>query len=257
MQPETALASWRQWSTSLHTRPVTLRQLGGGRSNCSFLLQSNLGKLVLRLNGPVSLLPTSGRHIETETWQLASAKSIAPPLLYVDESHQFLVCHYVESSLPSHPPFDEAYVGLALDLLKRCHRLESDVPEINYATHIRNYWQRIEARNQKAAPVLLAQRQAMQNILDELVISDPGTGLCHHDPVVGNFVGNTSRLFMIDWEYAARGLVIMDFAALAVEWAIDDTMVIQHTGISKASLAKAKALYRYMCDLWGELTASR
>ena len=257
LQPETALASWRQWSTGLHSQPLILEQLGGGRSNDSFLLESNLGKLVLRLNGPDSLLPDTRRHIETETWQLASANSIAPPLLHVDQDHRFLVCRYIENSLPSKPPFDDVYIGLAFDLLKRCHQLEINMPEINYAKHIGKYWQRLEFSKQPSRPDLMDRRQPMQEILEELIISDPNTGLCHHDPVIGNFVGNTSRLYLIDWEYAARGLVIMDFAALAVEWALDDAMVIQYTGVSSASLGKATMLYRYTCDLWGELTASR
>jgi len=73
--------------------------------------------------------------------------------------------------------------------------------------------------------------------------------------VVANFVGSSERLYLIDWEYAARGLLLMDYAALGVEWGIDDAVITNQTGIEAELLIKAKELYKYLCKLWEEATA--
>ena len=64
LQPENALENWRQWNTGSDIRPVILGPLDGGRSNRSFLLESNGRKMVLRLNGVSALLPGASRESE-------------------------------------------------------------------------------------------------------------------------------------------------------------------------------------------------
>lgn len=250
MQPETALHNWHEWSGELRSRPVILKPLSGGRSNRSFLLDSDGSKMVLRLNGPDTLLPGTNRSSEINIWQAASKQGIAPPLLHFDEGNGFLVSTYIDNSLPQQPPLGEIFVDQAFSLLKRCHRLDADASTIDYVGHIEQYWQIIENRNQSLNPVLIEQREPMQKVLNELVTSGTPTGRCHHDPVIANFVGNSNRLYLIDWEYAAHGLLIMDYAALSVEWEIDNAVVIERTGVELELLIMAKTFYKYMCVLW-------
>ena len=255
MQPETTLNSWREWSGQLRTRPVILKTMSGGRSNRSFLLDSDGLKMVLRINGPEKALPNSNRSSENNIWQAASEKGIAPALLHVDEQNRFLVSAYINNSLPRQPPVNRAYVDQAFGLLKRCHQLDVKAPTIDYAGHIEHYWQIIENNGDLLNPVLKQQREPMQLMLEELINSGTKTALCHHDPVVANFVGNPDRLYLVDWEYAAHGLLIMDYAAFSVEWGIEDATIIEQTGIDAELLSKAKTLYRYLCALWKEATA--
>ena len=253
--PETAIDSWRHWGGGLSGRPAILGDLGGGLSNRSFLMGTNESRMVLRLNGSDSILPGADRHKETAIWHAASQQGIAAPLLYVDEQDRFLVSAYISNSLPSQAPFKDVFTDQAFDLLKRCHQLEVTAPTIDYGNHIDRYWQIIETREQVSNPDLLKQRTPMQTLLNTLINSNPPTGLCHHDPVVANFVGNPERLYLIDWEYAAHGMLVMDYAALAIEWQIDDSTVLAKTGIEQASLNTAKKIYRYLCKLWKEISS--
>ena len=250
MQPETALNSWRQWNDDLLSKPVILKPLSGGRSNRSFLLDSDGKKMVLRLNGADTLLPGADRCSEVNIWQMASAHGIAPPLLYVDDQDRFLISTYINNSLPPWPPFDETLVDQAFNLLKSFHQLDTDTPTIDYASHIENYWQIIERKSNLLNPVLHEQRKPMQEVLATLTNSGTAMGLCHHDLVVANFVGNADRLYLIDWEYAARGLQVMDYAALSFEWGIDDAVVSERTGLELELLVMAKVFYKYLCTLW-------
>jgi thiamine kinase len=252
--PETAIDSWRQWDGEFLTRPVILCPLSGGRSNRSFLLESDGKKLVLRLNSTDLALPGINRNIEIDIWKAASQQGIAPPLLFADKNNRFLVSTYIDNSLPSQSPFDEAFTLQAFELLKRCHELDVDAPAIDYFSHIEHYWQIIENKDQLSNQTLPDQRELMQSMLESLIASNSTTGLCHHDPVVANFVGNADRLYLIDWEYAAHGLLVMDYAALGTEWGMDSEIVLAQTDLEPELLGRAEAVYRYLCELWLEAT---
>ena len=254
MQPDNALENWRQWSGNLDFRPVLAGALNGGRSNQSFLLDSNSGKLVLRINGTGSLLPGANRNDEINIWKAAAKQGIAPPLVFVDPENQYLVSTYINNRLPPQPQLHTAVIDQAFNLLESCHQLDVKASSINYASHIEHYWQIIEAKNQPINRDLRNQRKPIQQTLDSLLNSKTPTGICHHDPVKANFVGTPDRLYLIDWEYAANGLQIMDYAALATDWQIDDATILSRTGFNQTSLTQAKALYEYLCTLWEEAT---
>ena len=230
------------------------RQLDGGLSNQSYLLQSDIGKLVLRINGTGSMLPGAKRSDEINIWKAADKQGIAPALIFVDPKYRYLVSKYINTKLPPKPQLNTTVVDQAFSLLESCHRLNVKASSINYLKHIEHYWQIIEAKNQPINPDLIKQRKPIQKTLDSLLKSKTPTGICHHDPVTANFVGTPDRLYLIDWEYAANGLQIMDYAALATEWQIDDATILKRAGFNKASLTKAKALYEYLCALWEEAT---
>ena len=251
--PENALIHWRQWSDGLSSRPVLVDTLNGGRSNRSFLLDSDLGKLVLRINGAGALLPGTERHDEITIWRAASQRGIAPPLVFVDTRNRYLVSTYIDNGLPQHPQTNPAVIDHAFKLLEGCHQLNINASQIDYFNHIEHYWQLIEAGNHPPEPSLVEQRQPMQQVLESLIHSNTPTGLCHHDPVIQNFVGSPERLYLIDWEYAAIGLQIMDYAALATEWEIDDATMRRRTGIDPGLLTDAKAIYAYLHALWQEI----
>lgn len=254
LQPETAIDSWRQWDAGLGSRPVLSSELVGGRSNHSYLLDSDIGKLVLRINGTGSLLPGSSRDNEINIWQAASKQGIAPPLLHVDSQNQYLVSTYIHSKLPPQPRLDTACVDQAFKLLNACHQLDVNAANIDYFSHIEHYWQIIETRNQTPDATLIGQRKPMHSTLESLLSSSTPFGLCHHDPVTANFVGTPNHLYLIDWEYAAHGLLIMDYAALGIEWDINDETIIARTGLEPEELTMAKSLYDYLCALWKEIT---
>jgi thiamine kinase len=254
LQPESALDSWRQWGAGLGSRPVLSGELSGGRSNQSYLLDSDIGKLVLRINGTGSLLPGSSRNNEIKIWQAASKQGTAPPLLYVDTQNQYLVSVYIHNELPPQPQHNTACVDQAFKLLEACHQLDVNAPTINYLSHIEHYWQIIETRNQPPDPTLVNQHKPMHSTLESLLNSSTPTGMCHHDPVTANFVGTPNRLYLIDWEYAANGLQIMDYAALATEWKIDDASMLKRARFDSEPLTMAKTLYEYLCCLWKAAT---
>jgi len=250
LKPESAIASWQQWCGGLLCRPDMVGRLDSGRSNQSFLLDSSGTRIVLRLNNTTALLPGANRLAEAEILQAASARGIAPPLLYVDAQAGFLVSTFIADHLPLQAQTEDTVLDQVFDLIARCHCLEVDVPVLDYAQHIERYWKIINSSGTTPGNTLASQRGPMLELLESLLNKDAQKGLCHHDPVPANFVGTADRLYLIDWEYAAEGLVVMDYAALGVEWGIADEVVVARSGIEPESLAMAKDLYRYLCALW-------
>ena len=213
-------------------------------------MNSDLGQLVLRINGAGSLLPGATRRNEINTWQAASEQGLAPPLLFVDSEDHYLVSAYIDSDLPPQPQTNTAVIDQVFRLLEGCHQLEVVTPPIDYFSHIEHYWRLIQAGKNPVDPALVKQRNPMLQALESLINSNTSRGLCHHDPVIQNFVGTIDRLYLIDWEYAATGLQIMDYAALATEWQLDDLTVLERTKYKSELFKQAKALYRYLCLLW-------
>jgi len=252
LHAEDAINDWQQWDASPASKPVILGSLGGGRSNRSFLLNSDIGKLVLRLNATDSLLPGATRNHESQIWRAASHQGIAPALLHIDEQQRYLVSTYIHNDLPVETALRPGLHEQIFGLLKRCHQLKVEAPHIDYARHVETYWRNIENKGPLNNHVLNEQREPMQILLETLTASNPDTGLCHHDLVPENFVGTAERLYLIDWEYAASGFLVMDYAAIGIEWNTDDATIIRHTGIEQELLVSAKMLYRYICDLWEE-----
>lgn len=249
-QPETILDGWREWDTAPAARPVVIRELGGGRSNHSLLLQAANSLMVLRINAAQPTLPGHGRKAEADIWRAASKAGIAPQLLHADPAGRFLVSAYIENDLPARPQDDPALAMQALDLLQRSHRLDVAAPVLNYATHIERYWQFIESRGIPVSLALRDQRGSVQDLIAAMGRDETQRGICHYDPVVANFVGGFGRLYLVDWEYAAMGWPVMDFAALGFEWEVPDNVIVERTGVNSASLSRANTLYRYVCALW-------
>ena len=145
LQPEIAIDDWQQWDAGLHTRPVLMGALESGRSNRSFLLDSDGRQMVLRLNNSEILLPAGNRYQEADAWRAAAAAGIAPPLVHLDEQAGYLVSRFIDSILPTQQPPDATVCVLIFDLLKRCHRLQVQAPRLDYKQHVDHYWQLIEA----------------------------------------------------------------------------------------------------------------
>jgi aminoglycoside phosphotransferase (APT) family kinase protein len=246
------LDTWQTWGCRLKSRPVVVNELTGGQTNRSFLLDANGIRLVMRLNAPPEKFPGVDRAREARIWRAASDAKLAPPLVFVDPKERFIITEYVDGQTLNPSQLDDSLTDRLFDLLAGVHDLDVDAPALDYALYIRVNWQMIESGLGLHNPDLERQREPMQALAAEFIASKPQTGLCHHDPVISNVVSADERLYLLDWEYASRGFVAMDYAVLSVDWGIADIEIVRRTSLDPAELDMAKQTYRYICDLWKE-----
>ena len=243
MKPDLGLDSWRQWQCALKSRPVIVMQLAGGKTNQSYLLESDDLKLVMRQAAPADALPGVDRASEALIWQQVSNAGLAPPLLHIDQQSGLLVTEYIDGASLDHSNIDDLVIDRLVSLLAAVHELDVNVPVLDYALHIEKFWQLIESNRHREYISLRQRREPMRVLVEDFVASATDIGLCHHDPVTANVVRKDTHLYLLDWEYAARGPVVMDYAALSVEWKIDTAEIIDRVALEPALLETAKTIY--------------
>jgi thiamine kinase-like enzyme len=231
LKPDEALSSWREWRCALRSRPIIVTQLTGGKTNQSFLLESDGRKLAMRLNSPAVALPGVDRANEARIWQAASNAGLAPAVLHIDTQSGLLVTEYIDGASLDASEIDDPLIDRLVRLLADVHELDINVLR------------------------LLQRREPLQQLVEEFMASVTHIGLCHHDPARSNVVRRDNKLYLLDWEYAARGPVEMDFAALSVEWDIDTAEICNRTALEPVLLETAKTIYLYICALWSEVRA--
>lgn len=229
-----------------------MAELPGGRTNRSFLLDADGSKLVMRLNTPTDILPGVDRAREIHIWRAASLAGLAPSVLHADHRAGLLITEFVDGKAFDGADIDSVLLDRLIELLARVHLLDVEAPAIDYVYHIENFWRLIDAGNNAIASPLQEQRRSMHLLVSEFCSAAGEFGLCHHDPVRSNVIDRGDRLFLLDWEYAARGPVVMDYAALCVEWNIDLAEITQRVALDPQLVETAEKIYRYICRLYAE-----
>jgi len=250
LKPETALDNWQSWLCAPKSRPAIIDELTAGKTNRSFLLDADGDALVMRLNTPRDNLPGVDRTREVQVWQAAAESGLAPRILHADHNTGLLITEFIDGATFEDTNANDVLLDRLVELLSRVHELDVAAPVIQYADHVDNFWHLIETRPRSGLDLLRQQRAPMQSLINEFSAADHVVGLCHHDPVPSNVIDRRGRLYLLDWEYAARGPVVMDYAALCAEWDIDEAELIRRIELDAEKLEAAQTIYRYLCALW-------
>ena len=205
------------WQGLVHIRP-----LNGGITNVNLLVQDDVRRAVVRLGDDIPV-----HHIlrfnELNASRAAHAAGVSPAVIH----HQpgVLVIDYIDGRTLAAADFHEASVlDQAVDLLARAHR---DMPH-----HLRGaaltFWVFHVIRDYAATlrdaksihlpllPVLLAEAAILENAIGpiDLVFG-------HNDLLPANFLLDTSRMWLIDWDYAGFNSPLFDLGGLAANTGLD------------------------------------
>jgi thiamine kinase len=231
--------------------PKFLRTLLGGRSNNNTLIEADGALWVLRISTPNVSQFGIDRSREEIALQKAADAGIAPRIAYRAQSKGILITefidgrHWAPSALAENSKFDEL-----VSLIKRVHELDNNLPVTDYYQHAENYWTQLVSAGCDIPRSLRSMRDRVNEQQSEaLELGAPST-LCHRDISPSNVIEKNGRLFLIDWEYAARGSPTFDYASIRNEWHVTAKRLIDAAELSSTQLHLACDLYQYTCRLW-------
>ena len=243
-----AVASdWRSWPVSLSHAPRVLSELQGGLTNRSYLVDVAGERLVLRIGHAVTGEPGIDRVRELTVLRAVSAAGLGPRILGATPERGWLLSEYLAGEQSVAGALGTARLEVLIETLRAVHGLPVRAASFSYPDHY--------AALYRAAGGAGPLPAGIEKSLKALVNAVP-TGLTHHDPGPGNviFSGESARL--IDWEYAAPGCPLFDWAAVALDWQVGLEELSGELAISSAMLEDACALHRALCAWWTQALES-
>lgn len=215
---EPILDQWPSWP--LDSEPTLVRELTGGLTNKSYLLQSGSRLLVLRINHSNNSHNNScsntfniDRHTELAVHQMTAEAGLSPAIIYTAPNQSYWLRDFIDGKALSNTNLTLNHLQQMAKLLKVVHSLPINdaLPRLDITAKAEHYLS--QSANIKAAETL---RETYSETTDtSSTQNDKATSLCHMDPLPANWIeAPDGRLWLIDWEYAAVIRPSLDIAAL-------------------------------------------
>jgi thiamine kinase-like enzyme len=214
--PETLIRALPCWRGAIAIEP-----LPGGLSNANFKVIDGGESYVARL-GADSPFHHVSRRREAAAARWAYAAGLSPEVIHADDGA--LVCRYIDGRTYR---AEDVRADLApiVALIKTCHHAMPDhargEASLFWVFHVlRDYAHTLREGGHPVAaelPRLAAIAAALEAAQIPLPII-----FGHHDLLPANFIANGSRLWLIDWEYAAFGTPMFDLANVAQNAEMDE-----------------------------------
>jgi thiamine kinase len=209
------MKDWPTWS--LDSEPKLIRELTGGLTNKSYLLQSGERLLVLRINHPNSVDLDIDRHSELMIHHMAAAAKLSPAIIYSAPDSRYWIRDFINGEALSDIQITAAHLDQMARLLNQLHRipltLNAPIASLDISRKVNHYLQ-------QATPS--KEVREIKQILSVLIHStlprsdkETTSCLCHMDPLPANWIeAPDGKLWLLDWEYSAWANPALDYAAL-------------------------------------------
>jgi thiamine kinase len=217
---EPIMKDWLTWA--LDSEPTLVRELTGGLTNKSYLLQSGERLLVLRINHPNSVDLDIDRHSELTIHHMAAAAKLSPAIIYSDPDSRYWVRDYINGNPLSDQQISPAHLDQMARLLNQLHRLtlafktpitRTPITRLDISHKVNHYLQQTTPNEEV--------HQLRQSLSALMYSHSTQTGektancLCHMDPLPANWIeASNGKLWLLDWEYSAWANPALDYAAL-------------------------------------------
>ena len=212
-----------------------------GLTNSNWLLEvtdrnSNEGvqQYVIRINATNNLALNLNRQAEWDMHQCISQYNICPAFLYRDPFDKYWIRPYLKTAtLANNLIENENFITQALlkKVAGQLHIIHSiptskTWPSIQYIELIDHYWQQINKKqnttNTNTIKSLLLVRTKLDLKLQDKLYTPC---LCHMDPNPSNWILDSDKLHLIDWEYAAMGNRAWDLAVFCDTCNLSETQI--------------------------------
>ena len=249
---------------------VRMQPLDGGITNVNMLVQDDVRRAVVRIGGDIPVHHIM-RFNEANASAAAHAAGVSPAVIH--QAPGVLVIDFIDGRTLAAPDFqNETILDQAVKLVARAHR---DIPKHlrgavltfwvfhvirDYAATLRDH--RSPYAGQLAA--LLTEADSLETAVGpiELVFG-------HNDLLAANFLIDSKRMWLIDWDYAGFNSPLFDLGGLAANMGLteaqEDRMLAQYYDCApdaalwrryramKAAAALREALWSMVSELFSEI----
>jgi thiamine kinase len=192
-----------------------VRRLPGGLTNEAWLLDTEAGQAVLRLNSPYREWFGVDRYREATVLAAVSRLGLAPDVWFNDPAGGFLVTEYIDGRTWTAADFRESgQQRKLLTLLAKLQSIGVDLPRFDYLAHLDHYRGQLDHLGIPLPPELADLWRQWRPAIADFQAGDWQPVLCHHDLTPDNILERSGYLYLIDWEYSGLGHAAMDFRAL-------------------------------------------
>lgn len=209
-------------------RDSNWREIAGGRTNRSYLVRTQAGRFVLRLDaesaGPLGL----DRETELRIQRRAAEAGLAAAVVYADPAAGILISEYLPGPVWTRESLeDNRNLEVLADVLRAVHALPLSGSRLDAAAIARRYMAALPADRAREPAVVDALRVA------EAAPPVENYACCHNDVVASNIVG-AGRSRLLDWEYASDNDAYFDLASTVgyhgLEQGRADVLLAAYTG---------------------------
>jgi thiamine kinase-like enzyme len=230
---EVLIQSLPIWQGALQITP-----LGGGITNVNMLVQDDVRRAVVRIGDDIPVHQIM-RFNELAASRAAHAAGISPAVLY--HAPGALVIDFIEGrTMTARDLQQDAVLDQALDLVARAHR---DMPRhlrgpalTFWVFHVLRDYAGALRDGQSRHLALLADLMQDANLL-EAAVGPVDLIFGHNDLLPANFLLDTNRMWLIDWDYAGFNSPLFDLGGLAA-----------NNGLSQQQEARMLEVYFGHCD---------
>jgi len=196
--------------------PVEPEPLGGGITNTNFVVHAHGERFVVRIGEDIPLHGVM-RFNEIAAARAAHAAGISPEVVY-HEPGAFVMRFIEGRTLTEEDVREPAMLERIVPLIHACHR---EIPKhlrgpalVFWPFHVcRNYVATAREGNSRmvdAFPRFLAINDELEEAVGEIKLV-----FGHNDLLAANFIGDGTRLWLVDWDYAGYNSALFDLANLA------------------------------------------
>jgi thiamine kinase-like enzyme len=213
-QLQRRIALERLYALPLWKGAIAVEPLKGGLSNMSFKVVDAGATFVVRVGDDFPVHHVS-RHREFLISQWAHSAGLSPNVVWAGEG--ILVCEFIEGR--TYGPEDvRTDLERIVPLIRRCHTLmptyATGAVMIFWVFHVlRDYARTLEA----AGHPIVSELPRLTSIASNLEAAQIPLPIIfgHHDLLPANFIADSARLWLIDWEYGGFGTAMFDLANIS------------------------------------------
>ncbi|MBI4672609.1 MAG: phosphotransferase family protein [Chloroflexi bacterium] len=209
--------------TTFQNETLMVAPLSGGLTNTNYRVEADGVPYVVRIPGAQTELLAVDRANEYYNARAASAAGVAPRIVHYLDDVNVMVLEFIRGETPSIARLNEP--GLATRMARACKQLHAGPRFLRDFNMFRltEYYLQVTREHEVKIPDGYPEYRPRVNEIESAFVRKPlPTVPCHNDLLAENYVGDGTKLWLIDFEYSGNNDPTFELGNTAQEQQFDD-----------------------------------